>query len=92
VAPSASTSPRRRHPRSLRRLTTSSGSSAEIVRGAEEALEVFSRRSLGHGGRAWTLDDVRGDSGMRLYRAVSEAHSMPAKDGQPDHRVPVGLG
>ncbi|MER6283657.1 hypothetical protein [Streptomyces sviceus] len=73
-------------------MTTRSGSSAETVEGAEEALEVFSRRSLGHGGRVWTLDDVRGDSGMRLYRAVAEAHSMPAKDGRPDHRVPVDLG
>ncbi|MEU0945031.1 pyridoxamine 5'-phosphate oxidase family protein [Streptomyces canus] len=64
----------------------------ELVDGAERALEVFSRRSLGHGGRVWTLDDVRGDSGMRLYRAVAEAHSMLAKDGRPDHRVPVDLG
>ncbi|CAM5286430.1 pyridoxamine 5'-phosphate oxidase family protein [Streptomyces griseorubiginosus] len=61
----------------------------ELVDGAERALEVFSRRSLLHGGRVWTLDDVRGDSGMRLYRAVAEAHSMLAKDGRPDHRVRV---
>ncbi|WP_328746900.1 pyridoxamine 5'-phosphate oxidase family protein [Streptomyces sp. NBC_00285] len=65
---------------------------AEIVEGAEGALEVFSRRSLGHGGRVWTLDDVRGDSGMRLYRAVAGTHSMLAKDGRPDHRVPVDPG
>ncbi|MER7562983.1 pyridoxamine 5'-phosphate oxidase family protein [Streptomyces sp. NPDC048523] len=65
---------------------------AEIVEGAEGVLEVFSRRSLGHGGRVWTLGDVRGDSGMRLYRAVAEAHSMLAKDGRPDHRVAVDLG
>ncbi|WP_053846194.1 pyridoxamine 5'-phosphate oxidase family protein [Streptomyces sp. NRRL B-24085] len=64
---------------------------AELVDGAEEALEVFSRRSLGHGGRVWTLDDVRGDSGMRLYRAVAGTHSMLAKDGRPDHRVTVDL-
>ncbi|MFE3030787.1 pyridoxamine 5'-phosphate oxidase family protein [Streptomyces canus] len=65
---------------------------AELVARAEEALEVFSRRSLWHGGRVWTLDDVRGDSGMRLYRAVAGTHSMLAKDGRPDHRVPVDLG
>lgn len=65
---------------------------AEIVEGAEEALEVFSQRSLGHGGRVWTLDDVRGGSGMRLYRAVAGTHSMLAKDGWPDHRVPVDPG
>lgn len=65
---------------------------AELVDGAERALEVFSRRSLLHGGRVWTLDDVRGDSGMRLYRAVAGTHSMLAKDGRPDHRVAVDLG
>jgi nitroimidazol reductase NimA-like FMN-containing flavoprotein (pyridoxamine 5'-phosphate oxidase superfamily) len=64
----------------------------ELVEGAEKALEVFSQRSLLHGGRVWTLDDVRGDSGMRLYRAVAGAHSMLAKDGRPDHRVTVELG
>lgn len=56
---------------------------------AERALEVFSRRSVAHGGRVWTLEDVRGDSGIRLYRAVADDHSMLAKDGSPDHRVPV---
>ena len=59
---------------------------------AERALEVFSRRSLTHGGRVWTLDDVRGDSGMRLYRAVAVEHSILAKDGRPDHRIAVELG
>ena len=59
---------------------------------AERALEVFSRRSLRHGGRVWTLDDVRGDSGIRLYRAVADEHSVLAKDGTPDHRITVELG
>jgi uncharacterized protein YhbP (UPF0306 family) len=59
---------------------------------AGRAMEVFSRRSLGHGGRAWALDDVRGDSGMRLYRAVARDHWILAKDGRPDHRIPVDLG
>ena len=61
----------------------------EVVEGAEEVLEVYSRRTLLHGGRVWALDDVRGASGMRLYRAVAQAHSMLAKDGRPDHRVRV---
>lgn len=56
---------------------------------AEHALEVFSVRSVEHGGRVWTLDDVRGETGIRLYRAVVEGHSVLAKDGSPDHRVPV---
>jgi nitroimidazol reductase NimA-like FMN-containing flavoprotein (pyridoxamine 5'-phosphate oxidase superfamily) len=58
---------------------------------AERALGVFSRRSLAHGGRVWTLDDVRGDTGIRLYRAVAEDHSILAKDGRPDHRIAVEL-
>lgn len=57
----------------------------------ERGLDVFSRRSVRHGGRVWTADDVRGGSGIRLYRAVAEDHSMLAKDGQPDHRIPVDL-
>ncbi|MGY6018677.1 pyridoxamine 5'-phosphate oxidase family protein [Streptomyces spinosirectus] len=58
---------------------------------AERALDVFSRRSLTHGGRVWTLDDVRGDTGIRLYRAVAVEHSILAKDGRPDHRIAVDL-
>ncbi|WP_405737649.1 pyridoxamine 5'-phosphate oxidase family protein [Streptomyces sp. NBC_00028] len=58
---------------------------------AAPGLDVFSRRSVRHGGRVWTVEDVRGDSGMRLYRAVADAHWMLAKDGRPDHRVPVRL-
>ncbi|MER5209641.1 pyridoxamine 5'-phosphate oxidase family protein [Streptomyces sp. NPDC002838] len=57
----------------------------------QTAIEVFSRRSLAHGGRVWTAHDVQGASGVRLYRAVAEDHSILAKDGRPDHRVPVDL-
>ncbi|MGW1748021.1 pyridoxamine 5'-phosphate oxidase family protein [Streptomyces sp. NPDC002092] len=58
----------------------------------EHGLDVFSRRSLLHGGRVWTAEDIAGDSGMRLYRAVAGDHSILAKDWQPDHRVAVELG
>ncbi|RPF33119.1 pyridoxamine 5'-phosphate oxidase family protein [Streptomyces sp. TLI_185] len=58
----------------------------------ERGLDVFSRRSVRHGGRVWTAGDVGGDSGMRLYRAVADDHSILAKDGRPDHRIPVDLG
>ena len=54
--------------------------------------DVFSRRSLSHGGVAWTPADVQGDTGLRLYRAVAESHSVLAKDGAPDHRIDVDLG
>jgi hypothetical protein len=59
--------------------------------GIERALEVFSRRSLTHGGRAWTATDVDDASGLTLYRAVADEHSILAKDGQPDHRILVDL-
>lgn len=60
---------------------------AELERG----IEVFSRRSLAHGGPAWTLDDVQGAAGIRLYRATAAEHSILAKDGRPDHRVPADI-
>lgn len=55
-------------------------------------IDVFSRRSLAHGGVAWTVADVQADAGLRLYRAVADAHWVLAKDGKPDHRVPADLG
>lgn len=61
---------------------------ADLARGTA----VFSDRSLGHGGHAWTVDDVRAGSDIRLYRAVVEASWVLAEDGRPDHRVPVVLG
>ena len=57
----------------------------------DEGLAVFSRRSIQHGGSAWTRDDVEGEGLIRMYRAVASSYSMLAKDGQPDHRVSVDL-
>ncbi|MFF3484699.1 pyridoxamine 5'-phosphate oxidase family protein [Streptomyces sp. NPDC002701] len=57
----------------------------------EDTIEVFSRRSLWHGGMAWTADDVGDTAGLRLYRAVAHEHWILAKDGSPDHRIPVHL-
>jgi hypothetical protein len=66
---------------------------AEEVKGAdvEGGIEVFSRRSLLHGGKPWTVDDVTGAALIRLYHAVASEHSLLAKDGRPDHRIPVDL-
>jgi nitroimidazol reductase NimA-like FMN-containing flavoprotein (pyridoxamine 5'-phosphate oxidase superfamily) len=36
-----------------------------------QALDVYTRRSLSHGGRAWTADDVVAPSHLRLYRATA---------------------
>jgi hypothetical protein len=58
----------------------------EIARG----VDVFSRRSLMHGGAVWTIDDLQNEAGLRLYRAVADAHWILAKDGRPDHRIATG--
>ncbi|MEV6167187.1 pyridoxamine 5'-phosphate oxidase family protein [Streptomyces sp. NPDC051954] len=54
-------------------------------------IEAFSRRSVAHGGREWTGEDVRSGGAIRLYRATVDSHWILAKDGSPDHRVPVHL-
>lgn len=59
----------------------------EIARG----IEAFSRRSAAHGGEEWTSEDVRPGAGLRLYRATADSHWILARDGQPDHRIPVPL-
>jgi uncharacterized protein YhbP (UPF0306 family) len=37
-------------------------------------IDVFSRRTLGHGGGTWTLEDVEPPAEIRLYRATASAH------------------
>ena len=54
-------------------------------------IEALSRRSVAHGGHAWTSGDVRRGAGLRLYRATADSLWILAKDGQPDHRIPVPL-
>jgi nitroimidazol reductase NimA-like FMN-containing flavoprotein (pyridoxamine 5'-phosphate oxidase superfamily) len=64
--------------------------SAEEVRGEARvaAIDVFSDRSLGHGGREWTLDDVEPPAEFRLYRATASAHYIL---GSIDRLVAVSL-
>jgi nitroimidazol reductase NimA-like FMN-containing flavoprotein (pyridoxamine 5'-phosphate oxidase superfamily) len=57
----------------------------------EQGIEVFSRRSQAHGGAAWAPHDIQGEAGVRLYRALVDEHWILAKDGRPDHRIPVRL-
>ncbi len=66
---------------------------AELLQDGEtdRGIEAFSRRSVAHGGREWTSQDVRPGAGLRLYRAIAESHWILAKDGRPDHRIPVPL-
>lgn len=58
---------------------------------AARGIEVFSRRSVAHGGHVWTPADVAPGGELRLYRAVAASHSVLAKDGRPDHRIAVNL-
>ena len=66
---------------------------ATLLEGAEAArgIEAFSARSVAHGARTWTSEDVRPGAGLRLYRATADSHWILAKDGRPDHRIPVPL-
>jgi hypothetical protein len=59
--------------------------------GASRGIEAFSRRSVAHGGPEWTSADLRPGAGLRLYRATAGSHWILAKDGTPDHRVPVSF-
>jgi hypothetical protein len=54
-------------------------------------IEAFSHRSVAHGGPEWTNEDVRPGAGLRLYQATADSHWILAKDGRPDHRIPVSL-
>jgi Pyridoxamine 5'-phosphate oxidase len=63
---------------------------AEEVTGDAQvaAIDVFSRRAIGHGGRGWTLDDVEPPAEFRLYRATATAHYIL---GSIDRLVAVDL-
>jgi pyridoxamine 5'-phosphate oxidase-like protein len=48
---------------------------AEVTGDARLAMaDVFSRRSLGHGGGRLALEDIEPPAELRLYRAVAAAH------------------
>ena len=53
-----------------------------------QAVRVFSRRSLEHGDTEFTIDDVRGPSALRLY--IATATEQYILDGD-DNRVPIAL-
>jgi nitroimidazol reductase NimA-like FMN-containing flavoprotein (pyridoxamine 5'-phosphate oxidase superfamily) len=58
----------------------------------ERAIEAFSRRGQEHGGRPWTVADVRPPAPHRLYRASANQYWMLDKAARPgDHRTPVTL-
>jgi len=63
-----------------------SGSAKELADAElEQGIEVFSEASLADGASAWSLGDVTGSAGLRLYRAeISECFL-----GESDRRQPV---
>lgn len=66
---------------------------AKLLEGDEvtAGIVAFSRRLVAHGGPEWTSEDVRAGAGLRLFRATADSHWILAKDGRPDHRIPVPL-
>ena len=57
----------------------------------ERGVAVFNERSAAEGGWIIAPGDVAEGAPFRLYRAIASAHSMLAKDGTPDHRVPIDI-
>jgi hypothetical protein len=64
---------------------------AEKLTGAalDRGIEIFSRTSLGHGGREWKQEDVGESTLYRLYRATASEHWIRDPVARPDHRTPV---
>ena len=52
-------------------------------------IEVFSRVSVSHGAKAWTVEDVRPPAALRLYRADVTEHWVLDPEERPDQRTPV---
>ena len=54
-----------------------------------EGIELFSRRSVGHGGGEWSLEDVIEPARLRLYRATAEAiYVLDEHDQRVEVRLP----
>jgi hypothetical protein len=62
---------------------------AELVESDDvpHGIELFSRRSLGHGGRPFTPNSVRAPAKHRLYRATAFDHYV--LEPGTDRRIPV---
>jgi len=52
-----------------------------------DGIELFSRRSLSHGGRLWVLEDVHAPATLRLYRAT--AIQLDVLEPHTDRRIQV---
>lgn len=52
-----------------------------------EAIDLYSRRAISHGGAPWTVESVEPPAALRLYRA--SMGDMYVLDPDTDDRVPV---
>ena len=66
---------------------------AEQLQGValEQAIEIYSSRAKGHGGREFTADNVQSPAAYRMYRASASEHWVLDPDASPDQRTPVSL-
>jgi hypothetical protein len=55
----------------------------------ELGIEIFSRVSVSHGARPWTLEDVREPASLRLYRARVSEQWVLDPERRPDQRTRV---
>ena len=55
----------------------------------ERGIEIFSRVSVSHGARPWSLDDVQEPASLRLYRARVSEHWVLDPERRPDQRRQV---
>ena len=66
------------------------GGTAEEITGGERAaaIEIFSRRSIEHGGREWAISDIESPAELRLYRATATSHYIL---GSIDRLIPADV-
>ena len=57
----------------------------------DRGIDIFSRMSAAHGGRAWVRQDVLGPAPYRLYRATASEHWALDPTSHPDRRTRVTL-
>jgi Pyridoxamine 5'-phosphate oxidase len=64
---------------------------AELLTGPdlERGIEIFSRVSVSHGAKAWTVEDVQPPAALRLYRARVAEHWVLDPERRPDQRTRV---
>jgi Pyridoxamine 5'-phosphate oxidase len=64
---------------------------AELLTGADlgRGIEIFSRVSVSHGARGWTVEDVQSPAALRLYRARVSEHWVLDPERRPDQRTRV---